>query len=282
MDICIIIPCYNEEKWIAHTLSSLVSQTLRAKKIIVVNDNSTDGSQEIINAFAKAHSEISLVNTQEKAAHLPGSKVVNAFTTGFAQLNDTYDIICKFDADLIFPENYLAEIEQTFAQNEKAGMVGGFCHVYKEGGWKLENLTNKDHIRGALKSYRKDCFTQIGGLKPAMGWDTVDELMAKYHNWQVITLEHLAVKHLKPTGNTYTHAAQFKQGEAFYVLRYGFFLTFIASVKLAFKKSKPGFFIDYLRGFFRAKRKQKPFLVNPQEGRFIRKLRWDGIRKKLF
>ena len=281
MDIYIIIPCYNEEEFLEKTLSSLVNQTLKAKKILVVNDNSTDGSEEIINAFAKAHPEISTLKTQQGAQHLPGSKVVNAFNLGLAQVDDNFEIICKFDADLIFPSNYLEEIAKIFYQNRKAGMVGGFCHIKKGEAWELENLTNKDHIRGALKAYRKECFTDIQGLKPAMGWDTVDELLAKYHNWDIITLDHLTVKHLKPTGNTYTQAAKFKQGEAFYSLRYGFVLSFIASLKLALKKKNIGLFWDYMRGYFRAKRKQKQHLVSKAEGAFIRKLRWRGIRHKV-
>ena len=63
-------------------------------------------------------------------------------------------------------------------------MVAGFCYIQKNDEWVLENLTSKDHIRGALKAYRKECFFDIGKLKPSMGWDTVDELLAKYHNWE--------------------------------------------------------------------------------------------------
>jgi hypothetical protein len=38
----------------------------------------------------------------------------------------------------------------------------------KNGEWILENLTDKDHIRGAFKAYQKACFKQMGGLKAAM------------------------------------------------------------------------------------------------------------------
>lgn len=281
MNIYIIIPCYNEEQYIGNTLSSLQTQTLKPKKILVVNDNSTDGSEEIISAFAKADSTIQTIKTKASSAHLPGSKIVQAFYKGLDSLDHEYDIICKFDADLIFPDNYLEEIAHIFSKNPKAGMVGGFCHIQTDTGWVLENLTNKDHIRGALKAYKKECFQDIGGLKAAMGWDTVDELLAKYHGWEVVTLPELAVKHLKPTGQTYTRHAKFKQGEAFYALRYGFTLTTIASLKLAIMKKKLGFFITYMQGYFRAKRAKKPYLVSKKEGKFIRSLRWKGIANKL-
>lgn len=282
MEICIIIPSYNEEKYIERTLNSLINQTLAPKKVVLVNDNSTDGSEEIMNAFAKAYSYISVVNTKEISQHLPGSKVINAFNVGLKHLNTSFDIICKFDADLIFPDDYLEKIATVFEENPKAGMVGGFCYIESKDTWVLENLTNKDHIRGALKAYRKECFEQIGGLKPAMGWDTVDELLAKYHKWEIQTLEGLKVKHLKPTGNTYTKAAKYKQGEAFYRLRYGFILTTIASFKLAMRKGKVSFFLDYVKGYLRAKGDKTEYLISEEAGTFVRSLRWKGIKSKIF
>lgn len=281
MDVYIVIPCHNEATLISQTLESLVAQTVLPKKIVVVNDHSTDTSEEVISAFAKAYSFISLVNSNAEAKHLPGSKVIQAFQKGLNTLDDHYDIICKFDADLIFPPDYIETIISHFKQDPKAGMVGGFCHIKKQEVWVLENLTNKDHIRGALKAYKKECFKQIGGLKAAMGWDTVDELQSKYYGWHIVTDERLAVKHLKPTGNTYTKAAKYKQGQAFHGMRYGFMLTAIASLKLAIRKKKTGFFFDYMSGFFRAKRHKHGYLVTKEEGVFIRKLRWKGIISKI-
>lgn len=282
MNIYIIIPCYNEEKFIGKTLNSLLNQTLQPKKIMVVDDNSTDGSEKIISALAKANSTLQTIKTKTVSGHLPGSKVVEAFKAGRQILDDNYDIICKFDADLIFPPNYLEEIAAIFKKHPKAGIIGGFCYIKKDNKWALENLTNKDHIRGALKAYRKNCIEQIGGLKPAMGWDTADELLAQYHSWDIITVEKLHVKHLKPTGNTYTKASKFKQGEAFYSLRYGFLLSTIASLKLSLIKKSPKFFINSLRGYFRAKKSKKKYLVSEKEGKFIQSLRWNGIKKRLF
>lgn len=282
MNIYIVIPAHNEELLIAKTLDSLVTQTVLPKKIVVVNDNSTDNTENVVHGFIDKYPYISLVNTTSSEEHMPGSKVINAFYQGYKTLDDAYDVICKFDADLIFPENYLDTLITHFEENQKTGMVGGFCYIQKGNEWILENLTNKDHIRGALKAYRKSCFRDIGGLKPAMGWDTVDELVAQYHTWKIKTDESLKVKHLKPTGNTYNLKAKYKQGEAFYKMRYGFIITLIASIKLALLKKKPRLINDYVAGFFKAKRESQSFLVSESEGKFIRKLRWKKIKKKLF
>lgn len=278
----IIIPAHNEAAFIGLTLQSLVSQSVLPAKVVVVNDNSTDATEEIVLDFAEKHPWISLVNKTSEAIHLPGSKVIQAFLKGFETLDNNYDLIVKVDADLIFPENYFETIIKHFENDKRIGMVGGFAYIEKNGDWILENLTDKDHIRGAFKAYRKACFEQIGGLQPAMGWDTVDELLCKFYNWKVITDESLKVKHLKPTGANYNQASRYKQGEAFYTLGYGFFITTVASLKLAMRKGKPLLFLDYLKGFWKAKSENKTMLVTPEQAKFVRQYRWKKMKAKLF
>ncbi len=282
MKYYIIIPTYNEEKFISLTLQSLVEQSFIPSKVVVVNDGSTDKTEEIIQSFTEKYSFISLINATSEAIHLPGSKVIQAFQKGLETVDDNYDFIVKADADLIFPPNYFETISNHFQSDEQIGMVGGFAYIQKNSEWILENLTDKDHIRGAFKAYRKACLEQIGGLKTAMGWDTVDELLCKFYNWKVVTDATLKVKHLKPTGVNYNQAARFKQGEAFYSLGYGFWITTIASLKLALLKKKPFLFFDYLQGFWKAKVAKKPLLVTPKQAKFIRKYRWRKMKSKVF
>lgn len=282
MKYYIVIPSYNEEAFIALTLQSLISQTVLPTKIVVVNDNSTDKTAEIVLNFAKESPFITLVNKTSETIHLPGSKVIQAFQKGFETLDENYDFIVKLDADLIFPTNYFETIIKHFESDATIGMAGGFCYIEKNGDWVLENLTDKDHIRGALKAYRKETFQQIGGLRPAMGWDTVDELLCKFYNWKVVTDSSLHVKHLKPTGANYNKTARYKQGEAFYTLGYGFWITSIASAKLAMMKKKPLLFFDYIKGFWKAKSAKTPLLVNQEQAKFIRNYRLQKMKEKLF
>jgi len=282
MNICIIIPAHNEEAFISKTLQSLVTQSLLPKKIVVVNDNSSDGTQNIINSFSEKYDFVTSITISTEDKHAPGSKVINAFNEGLKTIENNYDVLCKFDADLIFPKDYLETILALFNSNPNCGMAGGFCYIEKKGNWVLENLTNKDHIRGALKAYRKECFQQINGLKNTMGWDTIDELLAQYYGWTIKTDTSLEVKHLKPTGASYTKESRHKQGEAFYKMRYGLFLTEIASIKLAFKKRSFRFYVDCIQGYKKAHRNKIPYAVSEEEGVFIRKLRWKNIKSKLF
>ena len=281
MNIYIVIPAHNEADCIGLTLESLVNQTLKPKQVVIVNDNSTDNTEAIVKAFATKHSWITLVNSKSSNKHLPGSKIINAFYKGFNTLDEDYDIICKFDADLIFPEHYLEQIVTHFKANPKLGMAAGFCYINNNEHWVLENLTRKDHIRGALKAYRKDCFKAIGQLKPAMGWDTVDELLAKYYDWELLTDEALHVKHLKPTGISYNKSAKHLQGEAMYKMRYGFILNFLTALKMGFKKKSLRYFNNYIIGYCKAVINKPNRLVTKAQGKFIRRLRWQGILNKV-
>ncbi|WP_272022011.1 glycosyltransferase [Olleya namhaensis] len=282
MNFSIIIPAHNEESSIGLTLQSLADQTLLPKQIVVVNDNSTDNTRSIVEDFQKHYDYITLVNVTSSNKHLPGTKIINAFYKGHEVLDTNYDVLCKFDADLIFPLNYLETLALHFNKSKTIGMVAGYCYIQKNNDWVLESITGKDHIRGALKAYRKDCFEAIGQLKRAMGWDTIDELLAKYNNYDIVLDETLHVKHLKPTGASYNKGAKYLQGEAMYKMRYGFTLTLITALKMGLKKKSFRYFKDYIIGYLKAVKNKPEQLVSIEEGQFIRNLRWTGVKKKLF
>lgn len=281
MHYYVIMTAYNEADFIEKTLLSIVNQTFLPKRLIVVNDNSTDDTAKKVATFCSKYNWIELINHSSSEEHLPGAKVIQAFNKGLTVLDDAYDFIVKADADLIFPDHYFETIRSQFEANPNIGMLGGFAYIQKNEDWILEQLTDTDHIRGAFKSYRKACFKVMGGLKTSIGWDTVDELLARYYGWKVVTIPELHVQHLKPTGHRYDQKSRWMQGEAFYKLGYGGTLTFIASVKLAFRKKKLSLLIDYMLGFWKAFKAQKTKLVNEEQAQFIRNYRWKKIKQKL-
>ncbi len=279
----IIIPAHNEEQYISKTLDSILNQTLLPKEVVIVNDNSTDNTETIIDSYITLNSIFKKLNTSSSNLHMPGSKVINAFNKGLNLLDEDYDFIVKLDADIILPLNYFEKIASLLKKDSKAGIVGGFAYEEEPNGtWKLNHPMNKDHVRGAFKAYSKKCFKAIGGLKSAMGWDTIDELLAQYHGFKIITDNTLKAKHLRPTGNNYNKKARLLQGKAMYTMRYGFIITCIASLKMAWKHKKGKILVNNLSGFSNAKKEKTPYLVTKEEGVFIRNLRWENIKEKLF
>lgn len=282
MKFYIIIPAHNESKTIGLTLNSLVNQTRLPKKLVVVNDNSDDNTEKIVSEFCKKYNWIKSVNVSSSSDHTPGAKIINAFYEGYAILDDQYDIISKFDADLIFDPDYIERIYNHFRGNNKLGIVGGVCYIKRGEKWIPEKKYRDDHIRGAIKSYRKDCFIEIGKIKNSIGWDTIDEFLAKYYSWNILVDSKLKVKHLRATGDRYNRESEKLQGVASFRMRLGIILTFLSGIKSAINKGRFSIVKSYLTGYFMAKSKKMSFLVNREQGKFIKNSRWRGIFKRLF
>ena len=280
MKIYIVIPAHNEEDNIGITLSSLVNQELKPAQVVVVNDNSTDRTSEIVEGFTRQYSWIQQIYKKSSDEHLPGEKIIEAFYHGYGILGEDYEIICKYDADMVFKSNYLLRLSQHFKRNNRLGMAAGQCYIQKDDKWILENLNKDDHIRGALKAYRKECFLEIGKIARSIGWDTLDELMAQYYGWELKVDTSLKVKHLKPTGFKYSPGAAQLQGVATYRMRLSFLLTLIIGIKRAWLKQEVRVFFSYIKGFLDAKRESLPFIVDANQGKFIRNYRWRGILQR--
>lgn len=280
MQISIIIPAHNEEKHLASCLDSFVAQTQQPNKVIIVDDNSSDNTYKIALEFAKKHQWINVLQRKSSNEHSPGKKVVAAFNFGLEKASE-YDLIGKFDADIILPPNYFEQMRSHFQSNWKLGMCSGLLYVKKNGEWVYETIANKSHIRGPIKLYHKACFKKIGGLRLGTGWDTVDTLLAKYHDFETHTNENLKVKHLRPTGHGYSAKNYAAKGEALYKMRYGIVLAKLAALKMAWSTKSPRMYFQTVLGYLSAFFKNTPHYVSKKEGKFIRQYRWKGVLQHL-
>lgn len=290
MKFVIIIPTHNEEKNILFTLKSLQSQIFQDFFCVVVNDGSTDETQKVVADFIQNDPKFKLQNL-ETSAHEPGAKVVRTFNKGLESVDlKEFDIICKFDADIIFPPDYLLKINDVYENEPKAGMVSGLVKVKKsifekalafdfkdvKHQWKFENLSSKNHVRGPIKSYRKECFQAMNGLRPVLGWDNIDVMLAKKNGWETFTIKDLWVKHLRPTAFQYKNQKAEKLGEYFYNIGLNFPLAIISSAKSSVKNKSFSEFFTTMRSFLKQKGERK---LSKAEIKFIRKLRWSEMRK---
>ncbi|MEM7486120.1 MAG: glycosyltransferase family A protein [Bacteroidota bacterium] len=279
MRISIIIPAHNEEAYLKDCLNSFVAQTHVPDEVIVVDDNSSDKSFSIASDFAKKNDFIKVLQRNSTDEHVPGKKVVDTFNFGLQHASG-YDLIGKFDSDIILPQNYFEVMLNHFQSNWKLGMCSGLLYIKKEEEWIYENISNKNHIRGPIKLYHKACFDKIDGLRPGVGWDTVDVLLAKFHDFETKTDPELGVKHLRPTGHGYSSKNYKIKGQALYKMRYGILLSKITALKMAWQAKSLNLFFQMLIGYFKAVIRQLPRYVSKEEGIFIRKYRWKGIKGK--
>ena len=272
MKVCIIIPIFNEQDFIKKSVESLIGQTTKPAEVIYVNDNSTDNSKNIIKNLIKSHEWIRLIDRESVQEHVPGAKVVEAFNFGLKHLKTKFDIICKFDGDIVLPKNYIEKIIEIFNKKQSIGIVGGNLYIFKKDKWIYENIAAKTHVRGPIKAYRAKCFDEIDGLKSSIGWDTVDVLLAQKKGWLIQTDKNLKVKHLKPTGHKYSLKSKMLQGEALYKMRFGFILSMLSLLKSSLNNFSISRVFFGMIGYVTTSLKKKSFIVTYDEGVFIRNI----------
>jgi glycosyltransferase involved in cell wall biosynthesis len=285
MEYIIIMPAYNEEAFIGRALDSIARQTLLPRRLIVVNDGSSDRTVEIVAGYAEQYPWIRLVNHEKKEQRAAGAKVVRAFYLGYRSINEPYDLLTKLDADLELPPDYFQRMVAMFGAAPRLGIAGGTIAIEQNGEWVYENFSDVDHVKGAFKTYRRQCFEDIGGLRASIGWDTADELLARYHGWEIQVDNSLQVRHYRALGaETGSIKIRVKVGHGMYRLRYGFFITLISAIKAGYLNRPYGLtglavFWGWLRSFLR----RDAFMVSPEEGRFIRQFRrqrmWGKLRR---
>jgi hypothetical protein len=280
MRISIVIPAHNEATYLKSCLDSFVAQTYLPNELILVDDNSSDDTFKIAQEYARKHDWINAIQRESTDVHIPGKKVVDTFNFGLKHTSE-FDLIGKFDADIVLPPNYFEAMVNHFQSNWMLGMCSGLLFIKKGDAWVYENIADKNHIRGPIKLYHKACFNKIGGLRPGVGWDTVDTLLAKFHKFDTLTVPELHVKHLRPTGHGYSTKKYQAKGEALYKMRYGLVLAKIAALKMAWHAKSPLLYVQMVMGYLIAWFQNKPRFVSKPEGKFIRAYRWKGIWSKL-
>ncbi|MCZ2083941.1 MAG: glycosyltransferase family 2 protein, partial [Flavobacteriales bacterium] len=189
---------------------------------------------------------------------------------------------------IIFPPDYLKKVNQVYETQPKAGMVSGIVKVKKsifeialafdfkdeKRQWKFENLSSKNHVRGPIKSYRKECFQDMNGLRPVLGWDNIDVMLAKKNGWETFTIKDLWVKHLRPTAFQYKNQKAEKLGQYFYNIGLSLPLTIISSVKSSLKNKSVSEFFTTMKSFLKQKGKRE---LSKEEIKYIRNLRWNQM-----
>lgn len=155
MELTIIVPVYNGEKYLARCLQSIVEQNISEMEILVINDGSTDRSKEIIEEFQKKYSNIVLIN--KKNGGLPQAR-----KTGVKQAKGKYIGFVDAD-DWIEPDMY-QKMYQAAVKYKAEIVCCGICINYENGkevkvGVKKDILLTKEeaymelHKRSSVYPY---------------------------------------------------------------------------------------------------------------------------------
>lgn len=115
--VAVIIPIYNHARYIERTLASVFAQTLQPSEIIVVDDNSTDGSYEILQSYVP---RITLIRKPAGALRGP------AASQNLALSNTRADYIAFLDSDDLWMPEKLAKQVAALEANPDAGLC--YCN----------------------------------------------------------------------------------------------------------------------------------------------------------
>ena len=97
LKLSIVIPVYNVEKYLSKNLDSLINQTYHNIEIICVNDGSTDGSLDILNAYKNIDERIKIINNKNHGVSYSRNVGID-YSTG--------DYIAFVDGDDYVDEDY--------------------------------------------------------------------------------------------------------------------------------------------------------------------------------
>jgi glycosyltransferase involved in cell wall biosynthesis len=142
--ISIIIPVYNQEKYLDRSLPSALSQTYSNIEIICINDGSTDNSLRILKNYQIRDERIKIIDQSN-------SGLVHAVSVGIREAMGEY--VCFLD-----PDDYIGpDFVRNFANNIGSYDFVSFGHYFDWGMGKIEEnkiTLSKECNEDALKDIR--------------------------------------------------------------------------------------------------------------------------------
>lgn len=174
IDFSIVVCTHNRASMLADCIDSMLKQTIEKNRfeIIIVDNNSTDDTEEIAKEFVKNHNNIKYFKETIIGYSAPRN-------CGWQ--NASGNIIAYIDDDEIAAPNWLENIEKAFQIEEKPDIVGGICMLKYDVNppdWFIESMggTNKNRQKGILNqrtdsylgcgniAFRKEVLEKLGGF----------------------------------------------------------------------------------------------------------------------
>ena len=218
----LISPVRNEEKYIKEAIESVISQTVLPIKWVIVNDGSTDGTNDVVKRYQKDHDFIDLIGIEHQEQRSLVSRV-KAVHVGMRHVeNLDFEFLGILDADITLPNNYYETILDKFHKDPKLGIAGGL--VLDEYDGKIHNprASNLNHVAGGIQFFRKECFQTVGPYAAPKwgGSDAIAENYARMRGWQVVCYPEMKVLHHRQTGivGLNRFRVRFREGIADYTL----------------------------------------------------------------
>lgn len=193
---------HNEEDFIEKTIRSVLSQTVLPNRWVIVSDNSTDRTDEIVEGFAKQHEFIHFLKLTRPAGRNFGLKGM-ALQSGMQLLAGlSFEFIGNLDADVTIEPLYFETLMNHFERDPKLGIAAGFIYEEEKGEFRSRAANRTDSVSHAGQLVRRECYGMIGGYSIFKygGEDWYAQQCAKMNGWHAEAIPTLPVFHQRHTG----------------------------------------------------------------------------------
>jgi glycosyltransferase involved in cell wall biosynthesis len=283
--VLIVSPVRNEAEHIAVVARGMQRQTRPPDVWLVVDDGSEDQTPELVRGLAE---EISFMHalatparfTQDDGDRLRVAAEARAFNwaLGTVELDD-FDYIGKLDGDIELPDDYFERLLEEFDKDAELGIGGGALVELVGSEWRTMK-TALHHVRGALKLYRHECFSAIGGVRELLGWDGIDQTYAQMRGYKTRSFTHIVARHLRPCGSADgVLRGRVRHGEVYYVLGFSLPWTAMKSLKYAARRPPVASGAAFLYGYLRSSWRSLPRVEDLEYRRFVRITERERLRE---
>jgi glycosyltransferase involved in cell wall biosynthesis len=222
MNYILITAARNEQAAIGRTLASVIAQTQRPLRWVIVDDGSSDRTAAIVEEHARAHPWIELVRRPPRLERSFAGKA-HAVNAALARLEGLdFDVVGNLDADVSFEPDYLAFLMEKFAQDPGLGVAGTPFTEVGDYDSTRDSFEGESYVAGPCQLFRARCFREIGGYvpNPAGGVDWIAVMTARMQGWQVRAFPEKRFHHHRSMGTAERSplSALFSYGEKDYYL----------------------------------------------------------------
>lgn len=191
----------NEENQIGETIESILSQRVKPSKWVIVNDGSTDRTQEVAEKYMRGNEFIQTIRFEDVCIRNFASQV-HAINFGYNLMKKLdFDYFGNLDADITLESDYYDKILEKFEKNLRLGLAGGFVKENVNGLFKTRLFNSLDSVPHAIQLFRRECYESFQGYIPLKygGPDWYAEIMSRKNGWKVQAFRDIPVYHRRRT-----------------------------------------------------------------------------------
>ena len=284
MNYLLISPCRNESMYMRETLNSVIAQTVRPRKWIIVNDGSTDDTLDILNEYINEHKWIEVVNRENRGERSVGPGVVEAFYDGVNKVDiHQYSYLCKLDLDLRLPNMYFEILIRHMEDNPRIGTCSGKPYNKLDNGKLVSEKCGDEMSVGMTKFYRTTCFDAIGGFVRQVMWDAIDCHRCRMLGWIACSWDEPELRfiHLRPMGSSQKGILTGRMRHGFGQYYMGTSLPYMTATSI-YRMAHPPYVIGGLAmlwGYLKNMLLQKPRIPDTEFIQFVQCYQWRALFK---